>query len=251
MDNLDYIESYFASEPDIARTREFEKRIESDPGFAEEVAFYLSVFKVARESSQSEKKQHLREIYQKNQAAGARRPGNNSRTTAVRKLIYYIAAAAVVAGIVFGTDILINSTSPQKLADRYEKEYLDKLGVTMSGRSDSLQDGLRLYNEGKSAEALIQFEKIIQSDSSNFTAKTYAGISALKLKEYDKALAWFKELETYSGLYANPALLYQALTLMERNQSGDEARVRQLLQRIVQNNLEGKQTAQKWLRKLN
>jgi tetratricopeptide (TPR) repeat protein len=250
MDNLDYIESYFASEPDIARTREFEKRIESDPDFAEEVAFYLSVLKVSRESSQSEKKQHLKEIYQKNQAAGARRPGNNSGTTTVRKLIYYMVAAAIVAGIVFGTDILISSASPQKLADRYEKEYLEKLGVTMSGRSDSLQDGLRLYNEGKPAEALIQFEKIIRSDSSNFTAKTYAGISALRLKEYDKALAWFEELETYSGLYANPALLYQALTMMERNQSGDEARVKQLLQRIVQNDLEGKETAQKWLKKL-
>jgi tetratricopeptide (TPR) repeat protein len=251
MDNLDYIESYFTNEPDTARTREFEKRIESDPAFAEEVAFYLSALNVSRESSRSEKKQHLRELYQKNQASGATFPGNHSGTTNVRKLIYYIAAAAVIAGIVFGTDIFSNSTSPQKLASQYEKENLQKLGVTMSGRTDSIQYGLRLYNEGEPAEALVQFEKIIQSDSSNFTAKTYAGISALKLKEYDKALAWFKELETYNGLYANPALLYQALTLMERNQSGDEAKAKQLLQKIVQNNLEGKETAQKWLKKIN
>ena len=251
MDNTDYIESYFTNELVPDQAREFEKRIESDPVFADEVAFYLSALTVSKELAHDEKKEHFKTLYEENSIRSQIPVRNISAKHPFRKLIYYMVAAAIVAGIVFGTDILISSASPQKLADRYEKEYLEKLGVTMSGRSDSLQDGLRLYNEGKPSEALIQFEKIIRSDSSNFTAKTYAGISALRLKEYDKALAWFEELETYSGLYANPALLYQALTLMERNQSGDEARVKQLLQRIVQNNLEGKQTAQKWLRKLN
>ena len=42
MDNLDYIESYFTNVLAPDQAREFEKRIESDPVFAEEVAFYLS-----------------------------------------------------------------------------------------------------------------------------------------------------------------------------------------------------------------
>ena len=250
MDNLDYIESYFASKPDNDRTREFEKRIESDPPFAEEVAFYLSVLKVSREESDSSKKQHFKKIYQETRVGEITPVRNISNGRRVRKLAYYMAAAAVVAGIVFGTYTFTSSASPQKLADKYMHENLLTLGVTMSGRTDSTQAALQMYNEGKSAEALVQFENIIQSDTSNYRVKEYAGLAALRLKEYDKALIWFKELETYTANYSNPALLYQSLTLMERNQSGDAAKAKQLLQTIVQNDLEGKEVAQEWLRKM-
>jgi hypothetical protein len=70
------------------------------------------------------------------------------------------------------------------------------------------------------------------------------------LQKYDKALLYFKQLETYTGLYANPALFYQPLTLMERNRTDDAAKTKQLLEQVVQNDLEGKDAAQKWLRKL-
>jgi tetratricopeptide (TPR) repeat protein len=250
MDNADYIESYFTSSLTTDRAREFEKRIESDPAFAEEVAFYLSALKVSRETTQSEKKLHFKEIYQKNYGSGTT-PVRKVTGTPVRKLVYYIAAAAVVTGIVFGIRTLIQPVSPTQLASQYVNEHLHTLGVTMSSHSDSLQNGIRLYNEGKPAEALVQFEKIIQGDTSNFTAKKYAGIAALRLKDFDRALVWFNELETYTGLYANPALLFQALTLMERNESGDDVKAKKLLQQIVQSDGEGKETAEEWLKKLN
>jgi tetratricopeptide (TPR) repeat protein len=112
-------------------------------------------------------------------------------------------------GIIFGTYISTGFVSPQQLASQYEKDNLQNLEVTMGGQMDSIQRGRDLYNDGKPTEALLYFEKIIHSDSSNSTAKKYAGLSALKLKEYDKALAWFKELETYSQDFANPGLLYE------------------------------------------
>jgi hypothetical protein len=37
---------------------------------------------------------------------------------------------------------------------------------------------------------------------------------------------------------------------MDRNQPGDVAKAKQLLQQIVQNDLEGKETAQDWLKRL-
>jgi tetratricopeptide (TPR) repeat protein len=118
----------------------------------------------------------------------------------------------------------------------------------MSGRSDSLQDGLRLNNEGKTAEAFVVFEKLALSDTSGFNAKKYAGFAALRLKEYEKALAYFEQLEIYSGFYSNPSLLMQAVTLMERNQPGDTAKAKILLQKVVANDLEGKELAQEWLK---
>jgi tetratricopeptide (TPR) repeat protein len=257
MDNTDYIESYFTNELIPQQAREFETRIESDPAFAEEVAFYLSTLNISREVSQSEKKEQFKIIYRDNKTGNqglirnipVTHPSRNASGKAlVRKLVYYIATAAVITGIIFGVYTFTNNVSPQQKASRYEKEKLQTLGVNMGGKSNSMQTGLDLYNKGKTAEALLQFERIIQSDTTNFTAKENAGLAALRLKKYDKALAWFKELESYSANYANPALFDQALTLMNRNQPGDNEKAKQLLQRVVQNDGQEKETAQEWLR---
>ena len=241
MDNLDYIENYFANKPGTEFTREFEERIKSDPGFAEEVAFYLTAQEVSKEASGHEKKQRFKESYQRKRIV---------RSVPVRKLVYYIAAAAVVSGLIFGTYTFFMPVSSQQLAGQYEKERLQTLPVTMSGRTDSLQTGLRLYNDGKYSEAMAQFENILRSDTSNFTAKQYAGISALRMKEYDRALSYFEQMATHQGLFSNPAQILQAVTLMERNLPGDTAKAKQLLQQIVSNDLEGKEFAQEWLKKM-
>jgi tetratricopeptide (TPR) repeat protein len=240
MDNLDYIESYFMNELVAGQVREFEERIESDPAFAEEVAFYLSARIVSKEISESEKKLRFRKLYQT----------STPSTTRVRKLVYYLSAAAAVAGIIFGSYIIMKPVSSRELADRYIKENLQTLGVTMSSHSDSLQTGLRLYNDGKTTEALTVFEKITESDTSSFEAKKYAGLSALRLKEYDKALSYFEKMEIYTGLYSNPSLFYQALTRMDRNQAGDAVKVKELLQKIVAEKQTGSDFAAEWLSKI-
>ncbi|HEY8733936.1 MAG TPA: hypothetical protein VIL90_05175 [Puia sp.] len=240
MDNLDYIDSYFSGEPDAGKTREFEEKILSDALFAEDVAFYLNALHVSAEESGIVKKEHFKTIYQLPRSGS---PGP------IKKLVYYIAVAAAIAGIIFGILIFLRPYSPKQMAAEYEREHLQLLPVTMSGHSDSIQTGLRLYNDGKDAEALAQFEKIIRSDTSNFTAKEYAGIAALRLKEYDKAMSYFEKLENYQGLYSNPALILQAVTHMERNEEEDAAKAKQLLLRIVGGDLEGKEFAQQWLRK--
>src|SRR5207249_3466342 len=104
--------------------------------------------------------------------------------------------------------------------------------------------------DGKYSEAITQFENILQFDTTNFTAKKYAGISALRMKEYDRALSWFEQMATHTGLYSNPAQILQAVTLMERNQPGDTAKAKQLLQKIVSEDLEGKEYAEEWLKKM-
>jgi len=240
MDNLEYIESFFTDEPDAESKRLFEERIKTDPGFAEEVAFYLSAHSTFREASDAEKKERFKEIYKKQEMI---------RSVPARKMVYYIAAAAVAVGIIFGVYFFTGKSSPQQLAAQYEKEHMLTLPVTMGGHMDSLQTGVQLFNEGKISESLVLFEKIAQSDTAIFDAKVYAGIAALRLKEYEKAMSYFEQLEIYSGLYANPAPILQAVTLMERNQPGDNARAKQLLQKIVANDLMGKEFAQEWLKK--
>jgi tetratricopeptide (TPR) repeat protein len=258
MNNLDEIDRFFTSAPDPGRAREFEERMQTDPVFAEEVAFYLSAHSIAQEGAGAEKKRRFREIYQVNRdkadnpvlPADGHAPVEKSiRLNPFRKMLTYMAAAAVV-GIIVAVYLFRNTESPRQIAVKYEREHLQTLGITMSGSSDSIQTGLRLYNEGKTNKALEQFESIIQSDTSNFTAKKYAGLSALRQKQYDKALSYFEQLDSYKGLYANPAPLYLAVTLMERDQDGDLAKAKRLLQKIVSEDMEGKELAQEWLKKM-
>lgn len=249
MDNTEYIESYFTNELVPDQAREFEKRIESDPIFAEEVAFYLSAFKISRELAQTEKKEHFKKLYKDNYSEDQITAKIISVKNPFRRFIYYASAAAVIAGLIFGVYRFTNTTTPQQLATQYEKENLQTLGVTMSSHADSIQTGIRLYNDGKYTEALLHFETIIRSDTSNSDAIKYAGYSALMLKKYDDALNLFKELEAYK-MYSNPALFLQALTLFDRNQPGDATNAKHLLEQTVQNDLDGKETAQDWLKKM-
>jgi len=241
MDNLDYIEDYFTNKPGTDLTREFEERITSDPVFAEEVAFYLASHEVSREASSFEKKERFKEAYQRNRTV---------RSVPVKRLIYYVSIAAVVLGLIFATYTFFTPVSPQQLASQYENDNLKTLPVTMSGRSDSLQTGLRLYNDGKYAEALSWFKAILRSDTTYFAAMRYAGTSALRLKQYDLAISYFEKMASRQGLYSNPAQILQATALMERNLPGDASKAKKILQDIVKQDQEGKEYAEKWLRKM-
>jgi tetratricopeptide (TPR) repeat protein len=87
------------------------------------------------------------------------------------------------------------------------------------------------------------------NDTSLFEVKKYAGIVSLRLGQYDKAINYFSQLANYTQLYANPGKFYHALTLMKRNRPGDKQTAKILLEQVVQNDLEEKETAQQWLKK--
>jgi tetratricopeptide (TPR) repeat protein len=157
-------------------------------------------------------------------------------------------AAAILTCIFFAGYLFFKPASSLQIADNFIEGNLKPLPVKMGTETDSIQDGLRLYNENKLDSSLKLFESIIQRDTGNYLAKEYAGIVYLRLGNYDKALEYFKQLEKIS-LVSNPATFFHALTLMKRNQPGDKQTAKQLLQQVVQNDLDGKETAQHWLKK--
>jgi tetratricopeptide (TPR) repeat protein len=242
MDNLDYIDGHFKNERIPEQEQEFEKRMAEDPGFAEDVAFYISAHNIVQKEWRTERKKTFREIYDRDR---------DKIKAPVRPLWTYLAAAATVAALIVGLYLFFKpGTGGRELADQYIQEQLKTLGITMSSREDALQTGLRLYNEAKFSEALQQFESIVKADTSYFTAKKYTGFVYLRLGQYDKAITVFTQLQQYTSLYANPATFYLALTLMERNSAGDTTQAKKLLQQVVQDDLEGKEIAQQWLGKL-
>ena len=242
---MEYIEAWFNAQLSPERKKEFEQRIVSDTVFAEETAFYLSTRKAAA-AERMEEKERFREVYARyKQGIYTNKP----KPALVRKLWPLVAAAAVLAGIIFGWNVWLKQTSPNELADKYVKEHFQTLSVTMGNKEDSLQKGLRLYNDGKIQESLKQFETMTLNDTTFIEAKKYAGIVSLRLGQYDKAIHYFTQLENYAQLYANPGKFYHALTLLKRNRPGDKETARQLLQQVVENDLDGKEDAGKLLEK--
>ncbi|HYE54838.1 MAG TPA: hypothetical protein VD996_08350 [Chitinophagaceae bacterium] len=237
MQSLEYIDNYFKGNMKPEETRLFEQRIKDDPAFAEEVAFYCNAMQTIQDELITEKKKRFRDIY--------RQQGGTAviRNMPARRWRPAIAIAALLACVIAGWFLFSRAGGgPQQMAGSYIKENLQELDVTMG----SVQKGLDLYNSGKLKEAQLYFEQMAAQDPSSEDGAKYAGITALRLKEYDKALTHFRQLEKMP-LYTNPSKFYQALTLMQRNQPGDAQQAKQLLQQVVNNNLEGKETAQQWL----
>ena len=150
-------------------------------------------------------------------------------------------------GSVGGVD---QASGPKALADGYIKENFSIIPVDMDNSEDSMKTGIRLYNDKNFTQALQVFEQIIQTDTASTDAKKFAGIVSLQLKEYDKAISYFEELENYRGLEVNPGKLYHAIVLMERNGPQDREQAKNLLNIIVRLNLTGSKKAKAWLTKL-
>jgi tetratricopeptide (TPR) repeat protein len=245
--HTEYIDDYFNGNLNPEERKSFEKQMETDENFAEEVAFYLAARQALKEELASDKKEWFRQLASQNVALSGQR-----RSAQVRRMwVYRVAAAAVLVGVIFLSWNLFfqPSPSPNQMADKYISTELDNLGVTMGTTKDSIQEGLQLYNEKHYAAALQQFEQIIKRDTSNNSAKEYAGIVYLRLGNYDKALEYFQQLEKYTTLYSNRAIFYQALTLLKRNAPGDKQEARQLLQQVVDQHLDGEETARQWIAK--
>ena len=242
---LDYIDAYFQQMLDPEEMKRFEQKIAEDPGFADEVAFYLSTKQSLKTEAEQEKKEWFRELL-------AEQPPviNINRDKNVRKIWVYrmTAAAAVLCLLAVWYFFFANSGSPQQMAQKYIDDRFKTLPIKMSTEKDSIQEGLRLYNEGQYDASLKQFESIDQRNPGLYSVKNDIGIIYLRLGNYDKALQYFKQFEN-DALYSNPSQFYQALTLLKRNLPGDKEKARELLQQVRDNDLYGREFAEKWLDK--
>ncbi len=246
MDSLEYIDDYFKGAFPPEEAGKFEGRIQDDPVFAEEVAYYLSTLVALKEEQVAEKKRNFREIYRQ---TAVQSPQGLVRPMTKRRWVPALAAAVLIGVIALGWILFLSPPAAPKLADQYIRQNLDQLSVKMGG-ADGMQGGLVLYNDGKFPEALEQFKRILAADPTNSMAGLDAGIVALRMEHYDQALDFFTNLQNHTDPHINPALFYEALTLMKRNRSGDATHAKQTLQQIVQEDLDKKEDAAQLLKKM-
>ena len=258
---LEYIEDYFTQVLSEEERKAFEVRIEQDAAFAQDVAFYLTTRNVLqelleekRETAFAQSKDHAPETSIKGEpentfAEKETTKKGRDKTTPVSKLplrkwLPYAAAACVI--FVIAALFLLRSPEPQQLAREYIKENYSILSLTMDASHDSLQLGIEAYNNQDYQRALSFFEGVRHNDPANSDVKKYAGLAYLQTKNYDKALKCFQELTAMGGSY-NSGDILSAITLMQRDGPGDEAKAKQLLHKVVNEKEDGAVQAKDWL----
>jgi len=244
VDTIEYIESYFQQTLGSEEKETFERRCETDETFAKEVAFYITSRQALKEALLKEKFQSFKEAASKEDSAPI--IAITKRSIFSRYITYAAAACLLLVASVY---LFETQTSPKKYAANYIKSNYSALSQTMDASHDSLQLGIAAYNNKNYSRALQLFTGVEQNDPQNSDAKKYAGLTYLQQHNYDKAIIEFDALSNMK-LFSNPGDFLKAISLLERNATGDKEEAKKLLQKVVENKEEGNEKAQEWLNKL-
>jgi tetratricopeptide (TPR) repeat protein len=233
---LEKIDKYFNNELSLSERQGFEIQLVKDEELKESVSFYLNTRTAAKQLADNKRREEFEELRKKL----SQKPEDSGKIKPMIWLSGLAASAVLVVG--FWWFSRTPDLATDAVADTYIKEHFQNLPVKMDASADSLQMGLRLFNEQKLTEAQTVFENILKRKNNDSEATKYAGITALRLKNYDKAIQYFKILASQKDLFANPGKFYEAITLLQQSpMNKKEAEI--LLKEVIDNGLEGKEEA--------
>ncbi|MFT4031180.1 MAG: hypothetical protein QM669_02055 [Siphonobacter sp.] len=232
MNELEQVERFFQGEMSEAERQNFENAIISDEALASAAAFYLQTRQAARLEVIASKQWNTQPIPLKTNWAR------------------YSAGIAATILLLAGTWFFWfkPNTDRSVLANQYIQDHFVTLNATMGSSENTLQQGISLYNQGKITEAQKFFNTWIQVHPADTEAQQLAGITALRLRQYDEAVKHFQALSRRTDLYANSGPFYEAIARLQRQQPGDEAAAQKLLEWVVAEKLPGNEQARHWIK---
>jgi tetratricopeptide (TPR) repeat protein len=226
---FEQIDTYFQGKLSADDKKAFEERLDNDPAFADDVAFYVASKATLQE--QNLRKRHAEWL------------PNRERSKRIRlysRMSMGIAASLVL--LMFGWLLLKKpELTPEQVASVYIEENLMNLPVKMDETQDSLELGKRFYNEKKYAKALPIFKQLSDNEPQ---ALEFTGLTALQMNQFEEAINYFERLAENTELIANKGKFYMALTYLKQ---GNTPKGKQLLQEVITQNLAGKKEAEKIL----
>ncbi len=231
---LEQIEKYFDNKLSLAERQVFENQMLTNDAFAKEVAFYVQARAASKDLANDKRRQEFEAL---------RTQLHRPKSQNIKPIIWLSGlAASLIIGFGLWSFIGSNTKSSETLADVYIQQHFENLPIKMDGKTDSLQLGLRLFNEQKLKDAQLIFEDIYKKENTNSEAIKFSGITALRLKEYDKAVDFFNLLSHQKGLYTNPGLFYEAIALLKQTPLFKDRTIA-LLKEVVAKDMEGKNEA--------
>ncbi|MBW1297122.1 hypothetical protein [Aquimarina litoralis] len=121
------------------------------------------------------------------------------------------------------------SESPQELYAKYN-EWNDLPSLTSRSDEDQLTKGQQLFEEKKYNDSFLLFENYIQSTDEVVPATLlYAGISALELDEYKKAISYFDQLINSNAIDQSKGYWYKVLTYLKQGKKEETIQVLEII----------------------
>ena len=247
--DLEVIENYLTGQlPPDERVR-FEATLRTDPAVADALAFYLLTKQVARDQAREQRRAELDALRYQNA------PTRLLWSAPMR----WAAAASVVVLLGLGwvffrpTDSAVMAS---RLTDQYISAHFEQLPTMMEGGSsgsatvDSIKTGVDLFNKGQLNQANALFQNMLMRQPDNDSALQYAGITALRQENYDRAIILFHRLSQNTDLVGNPGLFYESLAHLKRGQPLDKEQAKKLLGQVIKENLVGQAEAEALLNQL-
>lgn len=112
---------------------------------------------------------------------------------------------------------------------------------------DNFRKAMSLYQSNRYAEAIAEFQTVLQQEPGNPAANFYSGVSSLALKNPDEALKYFKKTDNKSNQYYEATLWYEALSYLNKE---DKKQAKNLLEKVVKLNGEYRIKAEETLKQL-
>ena len=196
------------------------KELESNAVLADDIKLYREVDSAIREQDVMGLRNQL-EIIHNSMDDSTKSP---KRVPRYRKTISYAAIASLAILISVG---ILYKIQTRKLSnvDIYEK-YYEPYDVTMVYRSagenaDRLYQEARLkYEAAQFQEAIILFEKVLESDPGNMATTLYSGISYLEVDQYNKADRSFSKIIAHDdNLFIEQAEWYLGFCYLMTNET--------------------------------
>ncbi|WP_234735777.1 RNA polymerase sigma factor [Tellurirhabdus bombi] len=237
--DLATIDDYFADHLSVAERARLETRLQADPILAEKAAFYVQVRQIARSEARARRLAELDEL----------RPRSRKRQLPIG--IYASAIACLFLLASLGQWLsLRKTTTAEALANQFIEQHFDKLSNTLAVQSDSIQTGIRFFSAGKFTEAERIFSNLLEQAPDDENLLKLGGLVSLRAGNHAQAIACFDRLGQRSDSFANQEIFYEAITYLKQGQPNTKNTAKELLQRVIQENLEGKDEAERLLRKL-
>ncbi|QNF35647.1 hypothetical protein HUW51_24140 [Adhaeribacter swui] len=270
-DYLEKIEAYLNNEMSPSDKKQFEADLTTDPELQSALQMYRTIdadmrgyekYKLQNNALKSTLSNLNNKYFENEPQAVAKVVPLYSRN--IFKILTAVAASAVLLLVTYFA-FFRSTADVQYLANAYVKENLQHINQTVSvpedtlqfglaGRYtvknpglDSLEAGITAFNNQEFNSALRYFQGLLKTHPDDEAAKKYTGMVYLRTKAYDQALREFTELAHKQESSDNPGLFLQAVTLMLRNQPGDQHEAKQVLQQVVKTKAEGSQEAARWL----
>jgi len=242
--NRHLISKYLLGELDSVQSADFEKVLVSDSAIRQEVNLYQEVDKAIADTDVLELRSQLNALHEpmlQELSGYASRSG--------KKYGRYAAAAATIA-VIIGIGVLGFLKNQDSLVSKFYHPYTMTM-VTRSADLDVdmvLREALLRYDNKKYRDAVILFEKVIESDPEMISANLYAGISYFEIKEYSNAeISLDKVIRHNDNLYIEQAEWYMGFCYLMTDRK-DKAIMQ--FTKIAESNSYYSQKAKKILKKL-